>query len=166
MRRPVTAEPASLAGNSARLLVAQVAGNGGWFVSVVLLARALEPAGRGTVAFVTVTALLTSRVAVLGSAEAGKVLAASRPVLRRHVLANLLVLTVATALAGAALTVALLLAVPGLRPAGVTAVGLAGTSRRPRSSRAAVASAPTPGCWPQGHGCSRWRWPGCGVGAR
>jgi O-antigen/teichoic acid export membrane protein len=125
VRRPLTAEPASLAGNSLRLLLAQVTGNGGWFVSVVVLARALDPSGRGTVAFVTVTALLTSRVAAVGSAEAGKVLAASRPGLRTPVLANLLLLTLATAVAGAALTVTLLALVPGARPAGVTAGELA-----------------------------------------
>jgi O-antigen/teichoic acid export membrane protein len=124
VRRAVTTESASLAGNSLRLLVAQVAGNGGWFVSVVLLARALEPAGRGTVAFVTVTALLTSRIAVLGSAEAGKVLAASRPARRTLVLSHLLLLTLLTSVAGAALVVALLVVLPGVRPAGIATVEL------------------------------------------
>jgi O-antigen/teichoic acid export membrane protein len=116
---------ASVAGNSLRVLVAQIAGNAGYFASVLVLARALEPAGRGMVAFVTVAALLTSRVAVLGSGEAGKVLAARRPFVRARVLANLVVLTVATSVAGAAIVLAVLALIPGARPAGIGRLELA-----------------------------------------
>jgi O-antigen/teichoic acid export membrane protein len=115
----VRAVNASVAANSLRVLCAQVAGNAGYFASVLLLARALPPAGRGTVAFVTVAALLTSRVAVLGSGDAGKVLAARRPEERARVLANLVALTAATGLAGAGIAVALLIQLPGAHPAGV-----------------------------------------------
>ena len=117
--------PGPLGRDSLRVLVAQVAGNAGYFVSVLLLARALAPAGRGTVAFVTVAALLTSRVSLLGSPEAGKVLAAKRPDVRAGVLANLLLLTAVTAVAGAALVLALLVLVPGARPPGVGRLQLA-----------------------------------------
>jgi O-antigen/teichoic acid export membrane protein len=110
---------ASVAANSLRLLSAQLAGNAGYFASVLLLARALPPAGRGTVAFVTVAALLTSRVAMLGCGDAGKVLAARRPQERACVLANLVVLTAASALAGAGMVVALLIVLPDAHPAGV-----------------------------------------------
>ena len=90
----------------------------GSFVSVLLLARALTPTGRGTVAFVTVGALVTSRVAVLGSGEAAKVLAARRPEVRARVLANLALLTAVTALAGAGIVARAADRVPRRAPGG------------------------------------------------
>jgi O-antigen/teichoic acid export membrane protein len=68
---------------------------------------------------------VTSRVAVLGSGEAGKVMAARSPEVRARVLANLVLLTAATAAAGAAIVLALLTLLPGARPPGVGRVELA-----------------------------------------
>jgi O-antigen/teichoic acid export membrane protein len=113
----------TVTGNSLRVLAAQVTGNAGYFVSVVMLARALAPAGRGTVAFVTVSALLGARVVMLGAGEAGKVMAATRPHARPGVLGNLAVLTLVTTIAGGGLVVGAL-ALAAARPAGVGALEL------------------------------------------
>ena len=121
----MTGDRGSVAGNSMRVLSAQVAANAGWLAAVLLLARALGPTGRGTVAFVTVSALVTPRVALLGAGEAGKVLAATRPAARAKVLANLALMTLAAAVGGAGITVATLILLPGVRPAGVGEAELA-----------------------------------------
>lgn len=113
------AEPGSIAGNTARVLSAQVAGNTGYFVAVLLLARALSPAGRGTIAFITVTALVTGRVASFGLSEATKVFAAKRPGARAALLTNAVVATAVGVLAVAALVCGGLALSPGARPAGV-----------------------------------------------
>src|SRR4051794_10481725 len=115
----MTTPDGTVAGNSLRVLGAQIAANAGWLAAVLVLARSLGPTGRGTVAFVTVSALVTSRVALLGSGEAGKVLAATRPGERATVLANLVLLSFAAALAGAGIAVATLILLPGVRPPGV-----------------------------------------------
>jgi O-antigen/teichoic acid export membrane protein len=115
----------TLAGDATRVLAAQVAANAGWFVAVLLLARGLHPAGRGTVAFVTVAALLTPRVAMLGAGEAAKVLAATRPAVRAVLLSNLAALTLSTAVLGGGIAVAALILAPSARPAGVGAAELA-----------------------------------------
>jgi O-antigen/teichoic acid export membrane protein len=120
----MTVAPAPVAGNSLRVLAAQVTGNVGYFVSVLLLARALTTAGRGTVAFVTVTALLSARVVMLGAGDAAKVLAASRPHARAVVLGNLVATTLVATIAGAALIVAALALAPSARPAGVGGIEL------------------------------------------
>ena len=54
-------------------------GNSGLFVGMLLVTRALGPTGRGTVAFLTVTALITAWIARLGVTEATVVFAARRP---------------------------------------------------------------------------------------
>ena len=59
-----------LASGSANLFWAKIAGNGGYFVAVLIVARALGPAGRGTVAFITVAALVVAHVSGLGVGEA------------------------------------------------------------------------------------------------
>jgi O-antigen/teichoic acid export membrane protein len=120
----MTVAPAPVAGNSLRILAAQVTGNVGYFVSVLLLARALTTAGRGTVAFVTVTALLSARVVMLGAGDAAKVLAASRPHARAVVLGNLVATTLVATIAGAALIVVALALAPSARPAGVGGIEL------------------------------------------
>ena len=61
------AEPISVAHGSILFFASSVVGAAGFFVASLLLARLLGPSGRGTVAFVTVTALLTARVVKLGS---------------------------------------------------------------------------------------------------
>jgi hypothetical protein len=52
------ASAATVATGSARLFWAQVVGNAGLFVGLLLIARALGPSGRGTVAFIAVTSML------------------------------------------------------------------------------------------------------------
>jgi O-antigen/teichoic acid export membrane protein len=121
---PVSRER-TVAADSMRVLGAQIAANTGWFVAVLLLARGLTTSGRGTVAFVTVAALLTPRVAMAGAGEAAKVLAATRPDLRAVLLANLAALTAAAAVAGGGIAVAALILAPGARPAGVGTAELA-----------------------------------------
>jgi O-antigen/teichoic acid export membrane protein len=117
-------QPGSVAADSLRVLAARVIGNSGYFVSVLLLARALGPADRGTLAFVTVAALVAATIAGGGVGEATKVLAASRPQLRARLLSNLAVLAVAGSAAGVALTCGALAALPGARPDGVGALEL------------------------------------------
>lgn len=115
----------SVAGGSALLFWAKVAGNGGFFVAVLILARALGPSGRGTIAFVTVSALVVARVAGLGVGEATTVFAASRPGIRGVLLANLVVFMLASGLLAASLACALLLLLGDARPSGVGPAELA-----------------------------------------
>jgi O-antigen/teichoic acid export membrane protein len=120
-----SAEAGSMAGNSARLLAAQVLANSGYFASVLLLARALAPAERGTIAFVTVISLLLGRLTGVGMAEATNVLAAQRPGRRATLLANVLLVSAVGALAGAAVVCGVLIAFPRSRPAGVGGLEMA-----------------------------------------
>jgi O-antigen/teichoic acid export membrane protein len=87
---------------------------------VLVIARALDPSGRGAIAFVTTASLLVGRVAKLGFPDAATLLAARRPADRRGLVTTLLTfsLTVPTLLA--ALTVVVVLTVPGAQPSGVT----------------------------------------------
>jgi len=107
-----------LSAGSANLFWAKIAGNGGYFVAVLIVARGLGPAGRGTVAFITVTALVVAHVAGLGVGEATTVLAAREPRRRSVLLANALVFYLASSLAAAAVTFTGLLA-SDVGPAGV-----------------------------------------------
>jgi O-antigen/teichoic acid export membrane protein len=111
-----TSDP--LAAGSANLFWAKIAGNGGYFVAVLIVARGLGPAGRGTVAFITVTALVVAHIAGLGVGEATTVLAARRPGLRSVLLANALLFFLASGLIAAILAFFGLL-VSGIEPAGV-----------------------------------------------
>jgi O-antigen/teichoic acid export membrane protein len=94
-------------------------------VFVLLLARGLAPADRGAVAFVTVSALVISSLASFGAAEATKVFAANRPGARAGLLSNVVLASGCGALAGGGLACAVLLAISGVRPSGVSAIGLA-----------------------------------------
>jgi O-antigen/teichoic acid export membrane protein len=87
---PRAADLTTVASGSARLFWAQVVGNAGLFVGLLLIARALGPSGRGTVAFITVMSLLLARIARLGVGEATIVFAAQRPHARPILLANIL----------------------------------------------------------------------------
>jgi O-antigen/teichoic acid export membrane protein len=127
--------PGSIAGNSARMLTAQLAGNAGYFVSVLLLARGLAPAQRGAVAFVTVSALVLSALASMGVGDATKVFVAKRPAARARLLTNVMIASGCGALVGGALICAVLLGIHGVRPrdigrvelAAIVAGGLAGS---------------------------------------
>jgi O-antigen/teichoic acid export membrane protein len=107
-----------LAAGSANLFWAKIAGNGGYFVALLFVARGLGPAGRGTVAFITVTALVVAHVAGLGVGEATTVLSARRPGGRPVLLANALSFFLGAGLVAATLAFLGLL-MSGLEPAGV-----------------------------------------------
>ena len=94
-------------------------GNTGFFVAVLILARALGPSGRGTIAFIVVTTLVVARVASLGVPEATSVGAARRPDQRGALLANLVLFAGSAAAVAAALAVAVLVVAGDQRPAGV-----------------------------------------------
>ena len=110
-----SAERASNRG-PALLFWAQVIGNSGLFVGMLLVTRALGPTGRGTVAFLTVTALITAWIARLGVTEATVVFAARRPEDRPALLANSLSFSTVAGIAAAALVCGALWLVPSLRP--------------------------------------------------
>jgi O-antigen/teichoic acid export membrane protein len=116
---PVTPR-VGLAGGSFELFIAQIATNIGFFTAVLIIARQLGPAGRGTLAFVTVTALIVGRAASLGIADASAVLAAKKPELRPRLLASVALIASTASLAGATV-VALALATltPPGQPAGI-----------------------------------------------
>jgi O-antigen/teichoic acid export membrane protein len=108
----------------ALLFWAQVVGNSGLFVGMLLVTRALGPSGRGTVAFLTVTALITAWIARLGVTEATVVFTARRPEQRSVLLANSLSFSAAAGIVAAAVVCETLWLVPSLRPAGVGATEL------------------------------------------
>jgi O-antigen/teichoic acid export membrane protein len=108
-----------VAGGSALLFWSKVVGNAGFFVAVLMLARALGPTGRGTIAFITVSALVLARVAGLGVGEATAVLAAKRADRRAALLANLVLFMFVSALIAAGLACSVLLSAEGERPAGI-----------------------------------------------
>ena len=109
-------EPApSAALGSLLILTAQVLGNLGFFVAVLLLARGLSTAERGTVAFATTVALIVPRVSELGTGSATTVLAARSPAARGSLLTNAVATACAVGVAGATVA-ALVLGVGGVGP--------------------------------------------------
>jgi O-antigen/teichoic acid export membrane protein len=116
--------PVSVAQGSVLFLASSVVGATGFFVSALMLARVLGPAGRGSVAFITVTALVTARVAKVGLGQATSVLASQRPRARAMLLSNLLAFSLATSLVAGGLVVGGLY-LSGAEPAGLTDTQLA-----------------------------------------
>lgn len=116
---PVGREGGPLASSALLLFVSQVAGNTGYFVAVLLLARALEPTGRGEVAFITVTAMVTARCVNLGLNEATRVFVAQRVTQRATLLTNLVLAVTALSAGGALVVCGALAALPGVRPPGI-----------------------------------------------
>ncbi len=108
-----------VASGSALLFWGQILGNAGILVALVLLTRALGPSGRGTIAFITVTSIVSARVTRLGVSEAAVVFAAQRPHLRPALLTNLVLWVTGAAVVAAAIVSAVLFAVPAWRPSGV-----------------------------------------------
>jgi O-antigen/teichoic acid export membrane protein len=108
----------SVAQGSILFFVSSLVGAAGFFVASLLLARLLGPAGRGTVAFITVTALLTARVAKVGLGQATAVLAAQQPATRPTLLSNLLAFSLGAALCSTAIVVGSL-SLLDLQPAGL-----------------------------------------------
>jgi O-antigen/teichoic acid export membrane protein len=125
MQRPDPSPRASSTSGPALLFWAQVVGNGGLFVGMLLVTRALGPSGRGAVAFLTVTALITAWISRLGVTEATVVFAARRPEDRPTLLVNSLSFSAAAGLAAAALVCGALWLVPAARPQHVGATELA-----------------------------------------
>jgi O-antigen/teichoic acid export membrane protein len=109
----------SIARGSAPLFWAQVVGNAGLLVAVVPVARELGPTGRGTVAFITVTAIISATLARLGVTEATTVFCARRPAQRPALLANLLFSVTTAALVAALVVCGTLELVPSIRPPGI-----------------------------------------------
>lgn len=120
-----TAPAATVAAGSARLFWAQIVGNAGLFVAMLLIARALGPSGRGTIAFITVTSMLLAWTARLGVSEATVVFAAQRPAARPVLLANSLGFAATAGSVGAAFACAALVAAPSIRPSGLGEAELA-----------------------------------------
>jgi O-antigen/teichoic acid export membrane protein len=116
---------ASVATGSARLFWAQVVGNAGLFLGLLLIARALGPTGRGTVAFITVTSMLLAWIARLGVGEATVVFSARSPFARPTLLANILLFAAIAGSLGATLVCAALMLAPEIRPPGLGVVELA-----------------------------------------
>jgi O-antigen/teichoic acid export membrane protein len=108
-----------VARGSVLFFASSIVGAMGFFVGALLLARVLGPAGRGSVAFITVTALVTARIAKLGLGQATSVLAAQRPSARATLLSNLLAFSLVTALLVGAAVVGVLYLL-GAEPAGTT----------------------------------------------
>ena len=123
MSDQVPEQPESSRG-PALLFWAQIVGNSGLFVGLLLVTRALGPSGRGSVAFLTVTALVTAWIARLGVTEATVVFAARRPQQRSALLTNSLSFSTLMGLVGAVVVCGTLWLVPAARPNGVGAVEL------------------------------------------
>ena len=83
-------------------------------VNVLITARALGPAGRGEVAFLTTVAALTSQVAALGVQQANVNLAGSRPELLPALMSNSLVLASLLGTAAAAIVAGAVALVPAV----------------------------------------------------
>jgi O-antigen/teichoic acid export membrane protein len=137
---------------SALLFWAQLAGNSGLFVALVLITRALGPSGRGTIAFITVAAILLARIARLGVSEATTVFTAQRPAARPALLTNLVLSAATTAAIGATLVCGALAALPAsVRPSGI------GTEELVLLGLGALASAFADAGYTFLLGCSRFR---------
>jgi O-antigen/teichoic acid export membrane protein len=147
----LSADAGSVTGNSLRMLGAQVAGNTGYFVSVLVLARGLEPGDRGAVAFVTVSALVISSLASFGTAEATRVFAAQRPAARARLLTNVVLASTGGGMAGGGLACAALIVMADVRPAGVGSLELAAIAAGGVVGAIGLAGAAFL------HGCSRFR---------
>lgn len=118
-------EPDLTARGSALLFWAQLAGNSGLFVALVVVTRALGPSGRGTIAFITVGAILLARIARLGVSEATTVFTAQRPATRPALLTNLILSVSASTVVGACLVCGVLALLPATaRPDGIGTVEL------------------------------------------
>ena len=147
----MSTEHGTIAGNSLRVLGAQIAGNAGYFVSVLILARGLRPPERGAVAFVIVSALVISGLAGLGTTEATRVFVAQRPAARARLLTNAVLAGAGGAVVMGSLAVAALVALEESRPAGVNDLELAAIAAGALVGALALAGA----AYLQG--CSRFR---------
>lgn len=111
----------SVARGSAPLLWAQVLGNAGLFAAIVPITRELGPTGRGTLAFITVTAIVCATLARFGVTEATTVRSSQEPHMRPVLLSNLIGWVGCATLVTAGVVVAGLTLAPELRPPGLGA---------------------------------------------
>ena len=118
----------SLASGSAHLFGATILGHAGFFVSVLVLTRALLPSERGTVAFIVVAALIAARIALLGLADATLVFASARRGARSRLLTNLLLGTTLSSLVVAVVACSILAALPLEREIGTAELLLIGSA--------------------------------------
>lgn len=102
---------------SAFVLVGKLGGNLGYFAAVLVLARALGPADRGAVAYFTTVALMAAVLSAGGLREAASVFLAREPESRATIASNTFAAAMVLAALTAAAVCAVLLALPGLRPA-------------------------------------------------
>jgi O-antigen/teichoic acid export membrane protein len=121
---PESPQRVSVAQGSALVFASNIVGAAGFLVAALLVARSLGPSGRGSVAFITVTALVTARVAKVGLGQATSVLAAQRPGVRAALLSNLLAFSLAMSLVAGCLVVGTLHLL-GAEPAGLDSTDLA-----------------------------------------
>jgi O-antigen/teichoic acid export membrane protein len=127
------ASAGTVAAGSARLFWAQIVGNAGLFVAMLVIARALGPTGRGTIAFITVASMLLAWIARLGVSEATVVFAAQRPRARPVLLTNILAFSTGVGTLGAVAACVVLVLAPSLRPEGLgtaelVALGVSGVA--------------------------------------
>ena len=83
-RMPELTEGRGAARATATMLAGRLSSNAGFFVAVLVIARALGPADRGAFAFVSVTGLIVAGLASFGIGPALAVLAARHPGRRRE----------------------------------------------------------------------------------
>lgn len=107
--RPPRFANAAIATFATQLAVAALS-----FISVLVVARALGPAGRGDIALLTTIALLTSGLALLGVDEANVNLAGREPAARRALATNSLLFTVLLGGSASLLLVVLMAFAPGI----------------------------------------------------
>ena len=115
----------SVAGGSSLLLVSRAMTSAGFFAAVLLLARGLSTGERGSVAFITVTALVIAAVSRIGIDDATTVFAAQQHAQRPALLANMLAVAATGAFVFGSAVCSVLLFVPAIRPAGVGSTQLA-----------------------------------------
>ncbi len=109
----------SVISGSALFFVAQIVGNLGFFIAVLLLARGLGPTGRGTIAFITVASVVLSRVLGIGMRQATSVFAAQRADERPALLTNLVVFNLSFAVLGGVVACGVMLALGDHLPEGI-----------------------------------------------
>jgi O-antigen/teichoic acid export membrane protein len=120
----------SISSGSTGWFIYQIVNNAALFAGVLIIARVLGPVGRGSVAFLTVSAQVVGYLAPIGVSEATLVFAARRIEARPRLIGNLLFAASVGALVGATILVGFLALVPSARPpristAELIALGLA-----------------------------------------
>lgn len=114
----------SISRGSVRLLVSRTSAASAAFLAYLILARTLDPSGRGTVAFVMTAAFVLASLSSLGFDQATAVFTARRSTDRPALLSNALAVSLASSAVVGSAFAAILLLSPSLRPTGVGAVEL------------------------------------------